>query len=132
MNYSWRNISFDAPSSRDDSTILLVDSAEPPSFNLTLRIDPLSGGDKAFSAYVAAQKPAAGVTLDHKSERVIAGRPAVVLESHLEAETEVLRQQQALVADGDNVLVVTMTARAGAAVQARAAFDRALSSLAWR
>lgn len=132
MPYFWRNLSFEAPAARDDSTILLVDPADPPAYNLTLRTEPLPGGAKAFAAYVVLQKPGAGVDVDTRIERTVGGKPAVVIESHLSAGGEILRQQQAIISGGDTVVVLTMTARPSAASSARAAFEKALTTLTWR
>jgi len=131
MPYRWMDVSFTAPEGRDESTVVIVDVASPPSWNLTARADELPGGDAAFAAYVAAQKPAEGVAVDQTTERVVAGRKTVIVDQHLRVDRQIMRQQQALVLDGTRVLVVTITYRETAAVHARKAFATVLDTLTW-
>ncbi len=131
MDYAWRHLRFTAPEGRDDSSILIVDPADPPSWNLSLRLDPLPAGASAFSLYVAQQKPSAGAKLDGRTERTVGGRPAVVFKSHLDGPQAVLRQQQVLILDQSRVLVVTMTSTDGAARRAQTALESLLSSLSF-
>ncbi len=129
--YRWRALRFDAPEGRDDSTILLVDKADPPAWNLTVRVDELPGGAAAFGAYVDGQESPPGATLEGKTPVTVAGGPGFVFVRVMaQSSAGVLRQRQAFVlVGGDVVVVVTMTARAAADATARAAFDRVLATL---
>lgn len=128
MNYRWQRLSFDAPAGRDDTSIVIVDPANPPGWNLTVRSEPLSG-PAAFAAWCAAIKTPAGVVVDGRSERTIAGKPAVLIEQHLRADRQTMRQWQAAICDDTQVVIFTMSAREANVASARAAFDTALNTL---
>jgi hypothetical protein len=128
VNYRWQHLSFVAPAGRDDTSIVIVDPATPPGWNLTVRSEPLSG-PAAFSAWCAAMKTPAGVVVDVRTERPIAGKAAVVLEQHLRADRQTMRQWQAAICDDLQVAIITMTAREANVAAARAAFDTALNTL---
>lgn len=130
MAYRWRNFAFEAPEGRDESSLLLIDRAGPPAWNLNLRADELPGGSAAFAAYCEAQKPPQGVVVDKKEQRTVAGRPAALIDQRMKLEDgSVLRQQQAFVLDGKSVVIVTMTAKPAAQAKAQQAFDRLLATL---
>jgi hypothetical protein len=123
----FNHLTFDAPEGRDDTSVVIVDPQSPPGWNLTVRGEALSGA--AFAVYVAALKEPDGVVVDAKSERKVGGRAALVVEQHLRADRQTLKQWQAVVDDGARVVLLTMTAREAHAVSAKAAFERALSTL---
>lgn len=113
---------------RDDTSIVIVDPATPPGWNLTVRSEPLSG-PAAFAAWCAAIKTPGGVVVDNRSERTIAGKPALVIEQHLRADRQTMRQWQAAICDDAQVVIFTMSAREANVAAARAAFDTALNTL---
>jgi hypothetical protein len=127
MQARWNALSLELPDGRDDSALVVVDPAEPPAWNFTLRHEALQG--VPFATYVAGLGAPEGVVVDGRSERQVAGRSAVVLEQHLRADRQTLKQWQAVVDDGTQAILLTMTAKDSHAVVARAAFDRALTSL---
>ena len=127
MRIRWNELEFDAPDGRDDSAIVIADPQSPSGWNLTLRSEALHG--VAFAAFAADLKAPEGVVIDQRSERAVGGRSAVVVEQHLRADRQSLKQWQAVVDDGARALIVTMTAREAHAVVAKGAFERALSSL---
>lgn len=130
MRYRWRGYGFDAPESKDESALLLIDPSEPPSWNLNVRLDELPGGAAAFAAYCDAQQPPDGVTVDKKEQRTIAGRPGCLIDQQLRLDDGgVFRQQQLLLLDGKHVLIATMTARTSAHAKAKEAFERFVSTL---
>lgn len=128
MPYRWRGLSFEAPKGRDESNLLFVDEREPPRWNFDVRVDALPKGAD-LGAYVDAQAAPDSVVQDRRAQREVAGRAAIVLEQHLDADGSTLLQRQAFVADGEQVVIGTMTARAAARKDAEAAFERWLDSL---
>ncbi len=132
MMYRWRNLRFDAPDGRDDTSIVLIDPAESPAWNVSVRLDDLPGGATAFAAYFDGLKPPDGVKVQSRTPTTIGGRSGGLVEQHLKAERgETLRQHQAFVVDGNGVIIVTMTSRGAAHAVAKAAFDRMVSSMIW-
>jgi hypothetical protein len=127
--YVWRDLSFDAPDARDDSSLLFLDSATPPAWNLTVRRDELKGGAAAFDAYVSAQQSPAGAQVESRTPTKAADRPAFLITRSMQVEGALLRQWQAFVLLGESVAVFTMSARPAAHASAKAALDRALESL---
>ena len=130
MPYRWNELSFDVPDARDDTAIIIVDRADPPGWNLTVRKDVLpSAGADAFDAWVKELKTPQGVVKDDQRERVIAGHRAVVVEQHLRADRQMMRQWQASIDACDHVVLVTVSAREASQTAAKKAFDAVLASL---
>lgn len=133
MPYRWNELSFDVPDGRDDTAIVVVDRADPPGWNLTVRKDELpalpEGGAAAFDAWIKELKTPQGVVKDGQSERVVAGHRAVVVEQHLRADRQTLRQWQASIEAGTHVVLVTVSAREASHTAAKKAFDAVLASL---
>jgi hypothetical protein len=127
--YRWNELSFDVPDGRDDTAIIVVDRADPPGWNLTLRKDALPPGPDAFDAFIKELKTPQGVVKDDQSERVVAGHRAVVVEQHLRADRQTMRQWQASIDAGDHVVLVTVSAREASQTAAKKAFDAVLASL---
>lgn len=128
MPYRWRGLSFEAPEGRDDSHLFFIDAQEPARWNFDVRQDDLPPGG-AIEAYVDGQAAPDGVVQDRRTSTKVAGRPAVLLEQHLIIDGSTLFQRQAFVADGPQVVIATMTARAGARGGAQAAFQRFIDTL---
>jgi hypothetical protein len=128
--YRWNELSFDVPDGRDDTAIIVVDRADPPGWNLTVRKDALpSAGKDAFEAWVKELKTPHGVVKDDQIGCVVAGHRAVVVTQHLRAERQMIRQWQASIDAGDHVVLVTVSAREASQIVAKKAFDALLLSL---
>jgi hypothetical protein len=130
MQYRWRDLSFEAPTARDDSAIVLLDPNSPPQWNVSVREDELRGENEAFQSYVEMQQPAKDVHVERRDEKMIAGKRAFEVEQHLRLEDgTVLTQRQAFVLDGRRVVIVTATSRPSSHRVAKETFERLISSL---
>lgn len=97
-----------------------------------MRVDQLPAGPGALATYAAALGPPSGASLSRKSSRAVAGREAVVVEYELKLQDGTsLKQQQALVPEGQQVHIFTMSATAAGDAAARAALDKLLETLTW-
>src|SRR4051794_20375614 len=100
MQYRWQAIRFECPDGRDDSNIVIVASAMPPKWNLSVRVDELPKGPGGYATYVASLPVPSGASMSGKSARTVAGREATLVKYELKLQDgNVLRQQQALIAD---------------------------------
>lgn len=134
MRYRWRGLAFDAPEGRDETHVSIVDPTTPPRWSFDVRVDAPERVGRALDAaaleaYVDAQGLPPGVTRGARSARSAGGASAVVVEQQLVGEGTALLQRQAFVAHGTQVLIATMTMRAGAKREADAAFTRWLDTL---
>jgi hypothetical protein len=128
MKVNFSGLTFDAPDGRDDTVVVIVDRADAPQWNLTVRTDELPAGS-TFAVWRADMKAPAGVVIDATTETTLRGRAAVIVKQHLRADGRTMRQMQAAVHDGARVLLVTVTAQEAQLAFAQQAFDNALSSL---
>jgi hypothetical protein len=134
VHYRWRGLSFAAPEGRDETHLSIVDAAAPPRWTFDVRVDAPDPGARpidaaALEAFVDAQGVPPGVTRGARAARQAGGAPAVVVEQQLVGEGTVLLQRQAFVARGPEVVIATMTMRAGAKREAEVAFTRWLDTL---
>jgi hypothetical protein len=133
-DYRWRGLAFAAPDGRDETRVSIVDPTTPPRWTFDVCVDapdlpgrPLDAA--TLGAYVDAQGLPPGVTRGARAARSVAGAPAVLVEQQLVGEGTVLLQRQAFVAHGAEVVIATMTMRAGAKREADATFARWLDTL---
>ncbi len=132
MIYRWRDVQFDTPAGRDDSTLVIIDTAVPPKWNLNCRLEDLPPGPAAFATYLASLEPSPGAALTEKETREVQGRETTVLHYELKlADGTLLKQRQALIHEKSQVYVVTMTATPAGEKSAAAAFKTLLETFTW-
>lgn len=130
MRYRFRDLSFDVKDGLvDQSMIVLVDEDRTA---LTVAREAHDGTlaryvDEALQELEGSMD---GYRLVDRRERQIAGRAAVVLEQEaVTPEGRAVRQRQAYLGVGGEVVVVTATSPAEHDEEGRGHFDRALASL---
>jgi hypothetical protein len=128
MKVNCFGLAFDAPDGRDDTAVVIVERADRPAWNLTVRIDELAS-PTAFAAWRANVKAPTGVVVDSTTERTVQGRAAIIVKQHLRVDRNVLRQIQAAVHDGSRVILITVSAQDAQLPFAQRALDTALASL---
>jgi len=130
MRYRYQDLAFDAPDGlTDQSMIVLVDGERAA---LTLAREPL---DRSLGAYVDAvieelTASMSGYRLEARAGRLVAGRDAVVVaQCAILSDGRPVRQQQAFVDAGAQVLVVTVTSPLEVGAAGHALLERVLASL---
>lgn len=132
--YGWRSFSFDLPSGLEDESVLtfLARQGTDVRFNVTLSRAPLAGPFEAHLADAIAdlKRSLPAYQLVAQTSRKVAGLDARVLEhTTTSAPGVTLRQLQAYVANGSEVLIVTATGRDDERQAFGDAFEHILGSL---
>jgi hypothetical protein len=133
MQYGWRGFSFDLPQGLEDESVLtfIGRDQEKVDLNITVTRDRMEGG---FDPYLASavddlKKSLSGYKLVDQKPRKIAGTDARVLEhTATNPEGQTLRQLQAYVADGDDVVIITATGHDESRDKLAKAFDGIIES----
>lgn len=116
MKYGWRTFTFDLPEGLEDESVLtfLALRGETVTFNVTVSREPLRGTFESYLAQVVddLRRALGAYKLVSESKRKVAGLDAKVLEhTATSPEGETLRQLQAHIANGKEVVLVTATGR---------------------
>jgi hypothetical protein len=134
MPYTWNSLQLDVPPGVVDQTIVtFVESADPPSFTVTISRDQRGG--QAFAGYVEGQlvdlaKSLPGYASSAREDQQVNGRPAVVVEHKARSpQGQSMRQRQAYVDLESGVAIVAVTWPDKSNPKAREAFDHIYKSL---
>lgn len=133
MRYEWRGFAFDLPDGLEDESVLTFvhRRADQVDLNITLTRDKLAGPLAGYlaDAVDTLKRSLAAYRLVDQRERVVAGKPARLLEHEAKgADGRALRQLQAYIVDGDDVVIATVTALDEERGRAAAAFDAFIAS----
>jgi hypothetical protein len=130
MRYMFRDLSFEVPAGlHDQSMIVLVDD---DNIALTLARDLKEGPLKQYVDDAVTELAASmnAYKLEHREQRKVAGRDAVVLvQKAVSPEGRPVSQLQAYVELGKDVLVVTATSSTASEAQSEKLFEQVLSTL---
>lgn len=131
--YGWRSFSFDLPRGLEDESVLtfLARQGADVRFNVTLSRAPLAGPFESYLADAIAdlKRSLPAYQLVTQTSRQVAGLDASVLEHTTTSSQGItLRQLQAYIANGSEVLIVTATGRDEERLACGDAFEHILGS----